>query len=53
MCPHCDEHFISLTYVLNLLLACYAETLAMDTIGRDREPSEKFVLSEQHKSLFF
>lgn len=40
--------FISLTYVLNLLLACYAETLTMETIGRDRGPSEKLVLCEQH-----
>lgn len=49
LCPHCDEQFINLIYVLNLLLACYAESLTMNTIGRDREASEKLVLYEKHK----
>lgn len=44
-CPHCDEQFVTITSVLNLLLACYAETLTMDTIGRDREENLQKSLS--------
>lgn len=45
LCPHCDEQFVTITSVLNLLLACYAETLIMDTIGRDREENLQKSLS--------